>query len=176
VRGAEVTLISGPTSLPLPPGVDHTRIESTEDLKDAVAKALPSADALIMAAAPSDYHPGKPAAHKTKREAGPLQLKLEPTPDVLATTAKNRKHGAVIVGFALETRDVVAAAQAKLKSKKLDLVIANSATEPGSGPESLTNRITIVSKDGMEALPQMQKEDAAEAILDRVGALLAARG
>jgi phosphopantothenoylcysteine decarboxylase/phosphopantothenate--cysteine ligase len=176
VRGAEVTLISGPTALPVPTGIAHQRIESTEDLKDAVSKALPSADALIMAAAPSDYHPGKPAAHKTKREAGPLTLKLEPTPDVLASTARSRKHGAVIVGFALETRDVVAAAQHKLQSKKLDLVIANSATEKGSGPESLTNRITIVSKDGMEALPQMKKEDAAEAILDRVGKLLAARG
>jgi phosphopantothenoylcysteine decarboxylase/phosphopantothenate--cysteine ligase len=95
---------------------------------------------------------------------------------VLASTARSRKHGSVIVGFALETRDVVASAQAKLKSKKLDLVIANSATEKGSGPDSLTNRITIVSKDGMEALPQMKKEDAAEAILDRVGVLLAARG
>jgi phosphopantothenoylcysteine decarboxylase/phosphopantothenate--cysteine ligase len=176
VRGAEVTLISGPSALPVPHGVAHQRIESTEDLKDAVAKALPTADALIMAAAPSDYHPGKPAAHKTKREAGPLTLKLEPTPDILASTARSRKHGAVIVGFALETRDVVASAQAKLKSKKLDLVIANSATEKGSGPDSLTNRITIVSKDGMEALPQMKKEDAAEAILDRVGVLLAARG
>lgn len=174
-RGADVTLISGPTQLPVPHGVEHQRIESTEDLKEAVSKALPSADALIMAAAPSDYHPGKPAAHKTKREAGPLTLKLEPTPDVLASTAKARKKGAVIVGFALETRDVVAAAQAKLRSKKLDLVVANSATEKGSGPESFTNRITIVSKDGMEALPQMMKEDAAEAILDRVGAMLGAR-
>ncbi|MFI5208473.1 MAG: bifunctional phosphopantothenoylcysteine decarboxylase/phosphopantothenate--cysteine ligase CoaBC [Gemmatimonadales bacterium] len=176
VRGADVTLISGPTALPVPIGVEHRRIESTEDLKDAVTKALPSADALIMAAAPSDYHPGKPAAHKTKREAGPLTVQLEPTPDVLASTARSRKPGAVIVGFALESKDVVAAAQHKLKSKKLDLVIANSATEKGSGPESPTNRITIVSKDGMEALPQMKKEDAAEAILDRVGALLAARG
>jgi phosphopantothenoylcysteine decarboxylase/phosphopantothenate--cysteine ligase len=175
-RGAEVTLISGPTALAVPPGVAHERIESTEDLKDAVSRALPSADALVMAAAPSDYHPGKPAAHKTKREAGPLTLKLEPTPDVLASTVRSRKHGAVIVGFALETRDVVAAAQHKLKSKKLDLVVANSATEKGSGPESPTNRITIVSKDGMEVLPQMRKEDAAEAILDRVGVLLAARG
>ena len=173
LRGADVTLIAGPSTLPAPTGVTLRRIETTEELKKAVSRALPSADALIMAAAPSDYHAGKPAAHKTKRASGPLTLTLKPTPDVLASTSRARKNGAVIVGFALETSDLVAAARHKLASKRLDLVVANSATEEGSGPESLTNRITLVSTKGTEALPLMPKEQAAEAILDRVCALLA---
>jgi phosphopantothenoylcysteine decarboxylase/phosphopantothenate--cysteine ligase len=173
LRGAEVTLIAGHGELAVPTGVAHVRIETTEELHKAVSRALPRADALIMAAAPADYHAGKPSARKTKRSAGPLTLTFEPTPDVLAGTIKARRNGAVIVGFALETYDLVASAREKLKSKQLDLVVANSATEPGSGPESPTNRVTLVSAKQTEKLPLMPKAEVAEAILDRVGALLA---
>jgi len=176
LRGADVTLIAGPGGLSAPPGVTVRRVETTEDLKKAVSKALPEADALIMAAAPSDYHPGTPSKNKTKRESGALTLKLEPTPDVLTSTTKARRNGAVIVGFALETKDLVASARHKLKSKGLDLVIANPANEKGAGPESPTNKVTLVTAKDTKALPLMPKDAVAEAILDKVGALLAHRG
>ena len=176
LRGADVTLIAGPSGLPVPIGADMVRVETTADLQEAVSQALPSADALIMAAAPADYRPAEARTEKRKRQEGPLHLVLEPTQDVLTSTAYWRVKDAVIVGFALETGDVESQAREKLVSKHLDLIVANSATEQGSGPESPTNRVTLVGKDSVEALPQLPKAAAAEAILERIGALMAARG
>ena len=113
-RGADVTLISGPVDIPVPPGMKRVRIETTEELQEAVSRSLSLADVLIMAAAPADYKPETTAAHKLKRESGPLSLTLEPTLDVLASTAYWRRSSAVIVGFALETQDLVARARTKL--------------------------------------------------------------
>ncbi|HXY68767.1 MAG TPA: bifunctional phosphopantothenoylcysteine decarboxylase/phosphopantothenate--cysteine ligase CoaBC [Gemmatimonadales bacterium] len=176
LRGADVTLISGPAGLEPPPGVDVVRVESTAELAASVGDALPLADLLLMAAAPADYRPAKALERKAKRSEGALRLDLEPTEDVLAGTTARRKKGAVVVGFALETDDVVASARAKLEAKRLDLVVANDATEPGAGPEVATNRVTIVSRDGAEALPLMAKDDVAAAILDRVQRLVSKRG
>lgn len=175
-RGADVTLITGPSGLTPPTGVDLLRVESTGDLQEAVSQALPSADVLIMAAAPADYRPAETASHKRKREDGPLKLLLEPTQDVLTSTAYWRVNNAVIVGFALETDDVERRAREKLIAKQLDLIVANSATEAGSGPESPTNRVILVGRDDAEALPLLEKAEAAEAILDRIGGLLTKRG
>jgi len=176
LRGADVTLISGPSGLPVPFGVDVMRVETTAELQEAVSQVLPVADALIMAAAPADYRPAEPSAEKRKRQEGPLSIRFEPTQDVLTSTAYWRVRDAVMVGFALESNDVEAHAREKLIAKSLDLIVANSAIERGSGPDAATNRVTLVSKDGAEALPLMPKAEAAEAILDRVGALLASRG
>ncbi len=176
LRGADVTLISGPSGLPVPVGVDVVRVETTAELQEAVSQVLPIADALVMAAAPADYRPAEVSDRKRKRQEGPLTLALEPTQDVLTSTAYWRVKDAVIVGFALETGDVEAHAREKLIAKSLDLIVANSAVEPGSGPESATNRVTIIGKDGAEALPRMPKDQAAEAILERIGALMATRG
>ena len=176
LRGAEVTLVSGPTTLEPPLGVEMVRVESTAEMAAAVAEALPLADLLLMAAAPADYRPGAPLQEKARRADGALKLDLEPTRDILAESLPKRKKGAVVVGFALETGDPVASAQVKLKAKQLDLVIANDATERGAGPEVLTNRVTVVGKGGAEALPLMSKEEVAEAILDRVQELLSKRG
>lgn len=176
LRGAEVTLISGPSTLEPPPGVEVVRVESTAEMAAAVGEALPLADLLLMAAAPADFRPATSQAHKVHRAEGSLKLDLEPTPDILAESLPRRKKGAVVVGFALETGDLVASAQAKLTAKQLDLVIANDATERGAGPEVLTNRVTVVGKDGAVALPLMRKEEVAEAILDRVQELLSRRG
>ena len=173
VRGADVTLISGPGLLAPPPGVDVVRVETTDDLLKAVSGALPSADVLLMAAAPADYRPaGAASVGKTKRADGAFSLALEPTPDVLGGTALRRRSGALVVGFALETGDLVDGARRKLEEKRLDLVVANDATEDGAGPEALTNRVALVTKDGVEQLPLMGKDDVAEAVLDRVAALL----
>jgi phosphopantothenoylcysteine decarboxylase/phosphopantothenate--cysteine ligase len=171
-RGAEVTLISGPTQLTPPVGVETLRVESTANLCEAVAERLPASDVLLMAAAPADYRPTAPSAAKSRRAAGPLSLALEPTPDVLAETVGRRKRGAVVVGFALEAGGAVASAHQKLTAKRLDLVVANDVTDPGTGPEVPTNRVSLVSAEGVEELPLMEKEDVAEAILDRVARLL----
>lgn len=176
LRGADVTLVSGPTALEPPPGIALVRVESTADLAAAVGEALPLADLLLMAAAPADYRPAHALEHKTRRSEGALRLDLEPTSDVLAETATRRKKGAVIVGFALETGDPTAGAKAKLEAKRLDLVVANDATEPGAGPEVATNKVTLVGRDGAEALPTMGKDEVAAAILDRVEGLLSRRG
>ena len=172
LRGAEVTLVSGPAAVAPPPGVAVVPVQTTEQMAAAVADALPLADVLLMAAAPADYRPAAPLEKKARRGEGALKVELEPTPDILSGTAGRRKKGAVIVGFALETGDAVAGATAKLASKRLDLVVANDATEPGAGPEVPTNHVTIVSRSGAEALPLLDKSEAAEVILDRVQVLL----
>jgi phosphopantothenoylcysteine decarboxylase/phosphopantothenate--cysteine ligase len=171
-RGADVTLISGPGQLAPPPGVTVVRVETTDDLMRAVSGALPSADVLIMAAAPADWRPAKPGDTKAKRGAGALTVALEPTPDVLAATAGRRRSGALVVGFALETGDMVAGARRKLEQKQLDLVVANDATEAGAGPDVATNRVAFVTRDGVEQLPLMGKDEVAEAVLERIAALL----
>jgi phosphopantothenoylcysteine decarboxylase/phosphopantothenate--cysteine ligase len=176
LRGAEVTLIAGPTALPAPIGPEVVRVESTADLAAAVAAALPKADVLLMAAAPADFRPARREEGKTPRGEGALALTLEPTPDILLATRERRKKGAVIVGFALETGAAVAKARAKLRAKHLDLVVANDATEPGAGPEVPTNRVTLVSAAGETALPLQSKDEVAEAVLDRVAKLLEPRG
>jgi phosphopantothenoylcysteine decarboxylase/phosphopantothenate--cysteine ligase len=176
VRGADVTLISGPGSLEPPAGVRTIRIETTENLMVALGELLPTADVLVMAAAPADFRPKRRASAKTRRAGGPLTLELEPTEDVLLGTLGRRKDGAVMVGFALETGDAVAGAREKLASKRLDMVIANDATEPGAGPEVRTNRVAIVTAGAVEQLPRMSKEDVAAEVLDRVAQVLASRG
>jgi phosphopantothenoylcysteine decarboxylase/phosphopantothenate--cysteine ligase len=170
-RGAEVVLLVGPTALPLPAGVRVERVESTADLAAAVARHLPDADVLLMAAAPADYRPEKTAAGKRARQEGALTVALVPTEDVLESTRALRKPGAVVVGFAYETDDGLAKARAKLARKGLDLVVLNLA-EPGAGAEVDTNRVTLVSAKGEAAGPLESKDDAAARILDAVEGLL----
>ena len=174
-RGAAVTLVHGPLAVPLPVGPSAVAVETTAELCDAVRAALADADALVMAAAPADFRPRAAAAAKIKKDAAPPSIELEPTPDVLLETRDARRPGAVIVGFALETGDPVASATEKLRRKGLDLVVANDATEPGAGFGVATNRVTLVSSAGAEPLPLQSKTEVAEAILDRVEALLAGR-
>jgi phosphopantothenoylcysteine decarboxylase/phosphopantothenate--cysteine ligase len=175
-RGAAVALIAGPTAEPLPPGPTVERVESTADLHRAVAAELPQADVLVMAAAPADFTPAAPADRKLKKGDAPAALTLAPTPDVLTATRDRRKPGAVIVGFALETDDVLAHAQAKLTAKGLDLIVANDAREPGAGFGGDTNRVTLLAPSRPpEPLPLLPKTAVADAILDRVEALLGGR-
>lgn len=174
-RGADVILVAGPGYLPPPYGVEVQRVETTEQLASAVRSALPGADVLLMAAAPADYRPATVEPAKTKRSAGGLHLSLESTPDVLSQTAGVRKPGSVIVGFALETGSAMERAREKLRAKRLDMVVANDALEPGAGPEVVTNRVTLVTADGADELPLLPKEEVAEVILDRVARLLTAR-
>jgi phosphopantothenoylcysteine decarboxylase/phosphopantothenate--cysteine ligase len=171
-RGADVLLISGPATLPLPPGPAVTRVETTEDLKDAVAGAVKQADVLVMAAAPSDFRPAAKATKKRDRADGALALSLEATPDILKSTRSLRRKGAVMVGFAFETGTDLKRAQAKLTAKALDLLVVNRADEPGAGAEVETNRVTLLSPDGSREFPLMSKRAVAEEIFQAVEELL----
>ncbi len=175
-RGAEVTLVTGPSAEAPFEGLQVVRVDTTAELHAAVATHLPAADLLVMAAAPADWRVAEPRETKHARADGPVALALTPTADILSETRASRKPGAVIVGFALETGDPSARAREKLERKGLDLVVANDALEPGAGFEVATNRVTLLGRDGpATALPLMPKADVAEAILDAAEALLVRR-
>ena len=172
-RGADVTLIAGPMDVPAPLGVNLVPVETTEQMASAVSAALASADVLVMAAAPADFRPAAPADRKIKKASAVSTLEMEPTTDILLSTRGARRNGSVIVGFALETNDAVAAGHGKLAAKGLDLIVVNDATEAGAGFGVETNRVTLLRPDGSEeALPLMAKTEVADAILDRVEGLL----
>ena len=173
-RGADVQLIHGPMSAPMPVGVAATSVETTAEMAAAVRAALPAADLLVMAAAPADFRPAAVAGSKIKKSAqAPAPIALEQTDDILRITRDARRPGMIVVGFALETDDLLENAQGKLSSKGLDLIVANSAREAGAGFGYDTNRVTIIAATG-EALelPLLPKSEVADAILDRVEALL----
>jgi phosphopantothenoylcysteine decarboxylase / phosphopantothenate---cysteine ligase len=168
-RGAEVVLIAGPVALPDPVGVTVHRIESTQEMEEAVRSELPQADVLVMAAAPADFRPSSPSDGKRPRVDGALAIPMEPTGDVLDATRGVRKPGSMIVGFALETGDALAKGLAKLERKALDLIVINDALEPGAGFEKDTNRVALLARDGTrQILPLQSKREVAEAILDVV--------
>ena len=175
-RGADVTLVAGPLAVPAPRGVATVRVETTAEMCVAVEKALASADVLVMAAAPADFRPADVAPRKIKKSSAPDSVRLVPTDDILTATAHRRRPSTVVVGFALETNDVLAGARAKLAAKGLDLIVVNDATEPGAGFSVDTNRVTLLGVDGAEeALPLLAKSEVADAILDRVERLAAAK-
>ena len=168
-RGAHVDLVAGPLSIAVPSGPTVHRAETTADMAREVGKLVAKADVVIMAAAPADYRPAKAAPSKIKKGKTAPKLDLKETTDILRSTIGKRKKGAIVVGFALETDDVLENGKAKLKDKSLDLIVVNDATEAGAGFNVDTNRVTLIGRDGEpEALPLMSKSDVADAILDRV--------
>jgi phosphopantothenoylcysteine decarboxylase/phosphopantothenate--cysteine ligase len=171
-RGAEVTLVAGPSALAPPPGVAFVSVVASEEMRKAVVSRFPDTDVLIMAAAVADFRPARAASGKIPKgdaeSAGGLMVVLEPTPDILLDVTA-RRTGQVVVGFAAETEDVVERARRKLTAKALDMIVANDVTEPGAGFETDTNRVTIVDRTGRcEALPLMAKYQVANRILDAV--------
>lgn len=175
-RGARVTLVHGPVEVALPTGVDCVSATTTADMRDAVATALPSADALIMAAAPADFRAAAISAQKIKKTDLAFTLALAHTEDILTTTRQLRSPHAVVMGFALETTDIESNASAKMLRKGLDFIVANDATEPGAAFGGDTNRVVILASDGTrETPPLMQKSDLADVLLDRVARTLDAR-
>jgi phosphopantothenoylcysteine decarboxylase/phosphopantothenate--cysteine ligase len=168
-RGAEVVLVSGPVALASPIGVVLRRVESTSQLEAAVRSELPTADVLVMAAAPADFRPSHPSERKQSRMDGALAIPMEPTEDILTATRELRKAGSIVVGFALETGDGLAKGRMKLERKDLDFIVVNDALEPGAGFEHDTNRVAIIGRDGTpRILPLQSKREVAEAILDAV--------
>jgi phosphopantothenoylcysteine decarboxylase/phosphopantothenate--cysteine ligase len=171
-RGAEVKLITAPTSLPKPVGIEVISVVTATQMKEAVAKVVAQADALIMAAAVTDYQPKSAAKAKIKKETPTLTLGLVRTPDILTEV----KGKFLKVGFAAESEDIVANAKQKLVKKQLDLIVANDITDPSSGFGADTNKVTLIDKQGkVEDLPLLTKREVADRILDRVAGLLANR-
>jgi len=176
-RGARVTLISGPSPLPVPAGAATVPVETAREMRDAVAGALVDADVLVMAAAVADFRPARPAAQKVKKRDGTVaELPLEATDDILLVTREQRPPGCLVVGFALETETAVANAREKLEKKDLDFIVVNDATESGAGFEVDTNRVVILARSGeVSELPLLTKYEVADEIMDRVGNTLSAR-
>ncbi len=171
-RGAEVTLISTVSTLPVPYGARLVAVETVAEMRDAVLAACYQADALIMAAAVSDYRPVDRAGHKVKKGPDRKTIELEKNADFLLEVPDS----VVKVGFAAETDDLDANAKAKLAEKRLDLIVANDVTAPGAGFAHDTNVVTIIDRSGAaEALPLMAKYDVGQRILDRLAALLRER-
>ncbi|HEY7473664.1 MAG TPA: bifunctional phosphopantothenoylcysteine decarboxylase/phosphopantothenate--cysteine ligase CoaBC, partial [Vicinamibacterales bacterium] len=177
-RGAEVILIAGPTAIDPPPIGEVVRVRSTREMHDAVIARADRADAVIMAAAVADYGPAAGTSDQKIEKGGPrsLTLSLVPTPDILAALGERRgdRRRPVLIGFAAQTGDPVAAARRKLQSKRVDLVVANDVSAPGAGFDVTTNQVTLVAPDGDVALPVMAKTDVASAVLDRLEQLLLA--
>ena len=170
-RGAKVILISGPTRLDPPQGVQFIAVRNTEQMHRAVLDHFAHATSLIMAAAVADYRPVAPQNKKMKRGNGRLSLELEPTVDILSDVARG-KGNRVIVGFAAETENVAAHARGKLESKDADMIVANDVTAEGAGFDHDTNIITLYFRDGGEkAFERMSKIDAAHRILDQLRGL-----
>ncbi len=175
-RGAKVVLISGPTALTPPGGVDVIHVETAQQMYDAVLAKLPAATVVIKAAAVADYRPKRVAGRKIKKDEAVPDVTLESTPDILAEVGK-RKERRILVGFAAETEDMVANARKKLQRKHLDLMVANDVSQPGAGFDGDTNIVKIVDAGGgVEELPLQAKRSVADRILDRVVELLKQRG
>ena len=167
-RGAKVTLITAPTSLPEPVGINVIRVGTAEEMRQAVESVSSRTDALIMAAAVADYRPKKTAKDKIKKGKAGLTIELECTPDILGSV----KGNFIKVGFAAESSNLVENAKGKLKQKRLDFIVANDITASDSGFGTDTNRVTIIDRKGkVENLPLMSKREVADKILDRVAVL-----
>jgi phosphopantothenoylcysteine decarboxylase/phosphopantothenate--cysteine ligase len=170
-RGAEVTLVSGPTALEAPAGAHLVPITTAAEMREAVLKEFGQCTAVVMAAAVSDYRPVHVPGQKIKREKGAIELRLEPNPDILNEIG-SKKNGKVLIGFAAETDNLLANAEKKLREKNLDMIVANDVTKQGSGFDADTNLATILDKNGaVHSLPVMSKDELSDRIYDHFLAL-----
>lgn len=173
-RGARVVLVTGPTPLGDPRGIDVVRVESAGEMAAAVDAHAPVASVVVAAAAVADYRPKRRAAEKSAKVQGGTAIELETTRDIVAGIDRARKDR-IIVGFAAETGDPIERARDKLERKRLDLIVANDVTAAGAGFDVQTNVVTLVDARDATSLPLLDKDDVADAILDRVVALRATR-
>ena len=165
-RGAEVILISGPSPLKPPSGAVFVAVETSGEMRDAAMKNLRGSDAVIMAAAVSDFSPGDRSDKKVDKSGG-LVLKLKKTPDILSEIGSMKKRP-FLVGFAAETGADISRARKKLFDKGADVMVFNDVLSPGSGFDVDTNQITLIQKDGESSFPLMSKDEVADVILDRI--------
>ncbi len=165
-RGARVLLISGPTSITPPGGAELTRVESTEEMRDAVLNLLPQASIVIKTAAVCDYRPKAASGQKIKRK-GPMSLELESTPDILKDIAQ-KKSAQILIGFAAETENVLENARQKLLSKNLDGIVVNDVSREGVGFDSERNAVTIITREEVIEVPETTKWEVAQRVLDQI--------
>ncbi len=170
LRGADVTLISGPVSIDPVPFTEIRRVVTAADMFSEVKRALPHTDILIMSAAVADFRPSSPSADKIKKSGSdsPFSVPLKHTDDILKWVSENRHEGLFVCGFSMETRDLEENSRSKLTSKKLDMIAANDLREEGAGFGVDTNILTVITKSSAEKLPLMSKEEAAAALTDRI--------
>ncbi len=174
-RGADVTLISGPSSLAVPRRVRFIPVSTALEMKDAVMKLYKKSTVIIKAAAVADYRPATPSAAKIKKGPERLAVSLEKNPDIIAELGR-KKGNRILVGFSMETENLIKNARAKMLAKKMDLIVANDLTESGAGFQSDTNAVVIITAAGQEErLPLMDKRAVADRILDRVKTIITAR-
>ena len=178
IRGARVTIVAGATTAPLPANVALIRVGSAEEMHQAVMESLGNASIFIGTAAVADYRPVNRSLHKIKKSQSSLSLDLERTPDILRAVADLKHPGLLVIGFAAETDNVLANAQEKFRTKNLDAVVANDITQEGAGFDSLTNEVTIISREQSSPVhvPLMSKTDLANVVLDEVMRLRALVG
>lgn len=168
LRGADVTLISGPTALKSVPGVKTVDVVSAKDMFEAVQAALPETDILVKAAAVADYRPANVADDKIKKQDGDMAIPLERTDDILGWVAEHRHPGLFVCGFSMETRDMIENSKKKLDRKHLDMIAANNLKVAGAGFGVDTNVVTILTADGIQELPLMGKDQVAAKLLDAI--------
>lgn len=171
LRGAEVTLVSGKTSLEKPKFVENVDIVSAKDMYDAVTSRYNDVDIVIKAAAVADYRPINPAEEKVKKKDGEMSILLERTDDILKYLGENKKNQ-FLCGFSMETENMLENSKAKLAKKNLDMIVANNLKVKGAGFGTDTNVVTLISKDKVTELPIMSKEEVADAILNNILAMM----
>jgi phosphopantothenoylcysteine decarboxylase/phosphopantothenate--cysteine ligase len=170
-RGADVTLVTGPTHLDPPQGIQMIKVKTAEEMREAVLNNYRDRDVVIKAAAVSDYRPLRRAQEKEKRKKGPIKLEMVPTTDILAELGKD-KGDISLVGFAAETTDHIANARDKMKDKNLDLVVVNDVSREDRGFAADSNEVRMIDRKGNEeAVPLMSKEGVADRILDKIKGL-----
>ena len=166
LRGAQVTLVSGPVSLRPVPFVETVPVTTAQDMYEVVTGRLSDQDFLIKSAAVADYRPAEVSTDKVKKKDGDMSIRLDRTRDILKTVGQIRREDQVICGFSMETRDMIENSRKKLLSKNIDMIVANNLKEEGAGFGTDTNRVTIISGEGEWTLDLMSKEDVADHLLD----------
>ncbi len=168
LRGAKVTLVTGKTALSYPPYVDVVPVESAKEMFEAVTSCFDGQDIVIKAAAVADYRPAYVADEKMKKKDGELSIPLERTEDILKTLGERKSPGQFLCGFSMETEHMLENSKAKLEKKNLDMIVANNVKQEGAGFGVDTNVVTFITKNSVEELPVMSKEDVAEKLLDAI--------
>ena len=165
MRGAKVTLVSGPVALEAPKGVEVVPVVSAKDMADAVWERADKMDMIIKAAAVADYRPVTTYEDKVKKSGDDMNIALERTDDILAHLGKNKKEGQILCGFSMETKDMLENSKVKLEKKNLDVIVANNLKVAGAGFGTDTNIVTLITKDEVKELPILSKDEVADRIL-----------
>jgi phosphopantothenoylcysteine decarboxylase/phosphopantothenate--cysteine ligase len=168
LRGADVTLVSGPVNIPAPPFVKVIPVESAKEMFEAVRDEAEHQDIIIKSAAVADYRPMTIAEDKIKKTDGDMSIPLERTTDIIKYLGEHKKEGQFICGFSMETKDMLENSSAKLVKKNMDMIVANNVKDEGAGFAVDTNKVVMITRDGMKDLPLMSKEEVADHLLTEI--------